>query len=583
MKRGARAASPPIKFREHPSTEEVLAIDPKAFWLSYGGGRRDTELTDDGIAVIRIEGPLEHKASWSWDSYEGIVERVREAAEDEDVRAVVFKFDSPGGDVDGLNEAVAELVRIKETSGKPFYGYANELAASAAYALSCACDEIYLPEAAGVGSIGVIAVMCEQTERDKREGIVFEVVASGERKPDGNPHIKISDGARKRMAKRIDTLAGMFFELVAGARGLSAKKVESYEADVFFGADAVEKKLADGVSSWPDFIALVSGGVNGLDNVVAPQSRSTKKPTNQSDDSVGAKDNTMGLLALRKKKTEASSALKSAKTEAAKKKAGKEFSAAVVALAKAEAVAEAKKMKKTKYVEETEETDDEEDEEDESTDEEDEADDSDDEDDDDSDDEDEDAEDESDDGDAEDESEDAEDEDAKKSKKAKKAAAARKAIAALSSGKLSGKALLRQLAGITGKSTAAGIVGTVRAALEGAGRVSKVEGELRAMKVDALITAGRKAGKIEKSLVAFCRKMGNRSPQELKAYLDAKTPNVRTEDDAPILPREFATLAGGVLTAEQAEIARRMGMTPEQAASAAKISATKVNGAAPRH
>lgn len=548
----------PQLFRAQPKPGEVLAMDPKAFWFMFSMGRRDTELMDNGIAVLHVEGPLEHKAGWCWDSYESIVDRVREAAEDEDVRALVFKFDSPGGDVAGLNEAVAEIERIKEASGKPIYAYANELAASAAYALACAADEIWLPEAAGVGSIGVISVLAEMTERDKKEGYHFEVIASGERKPDGNPHIKISDGARKRCEKRIDTLAGMFFELVARSRGLSAKKVEAYEADVFFGQDAVQTRLADGVSSWPDFLSLVADDLNRLDKNPKPRSGSTNEPPTNRPAGGGGKAKTMGLLALRKKKDEAAAALASAKTEAAKKKATAAFEAAVRELASAEAAAtEAKKMKKTKFTEETYEDDSDEDE-----------------------DEEDDAEDDAEDGSAKDDAEDEEDAE-DDAEDGKKAARGRQRIAARSGG--GGGDFFAELAEITGKKSKAGVLGFVRAAAEGVGQIKKIQAELRSMKVSAMIDAGRKAGKIEKGMVAFCRDMGMKSPKQLSAYLAAKAPQVRTEEDGPLLPKSlaaFATIDGSPtgLTPEMAEIAERMGMTPEQAAQAAQHVNGKMNG-----
>lgn len=273
----------------------------------------------------------------------------------------------------------------------------------------------------------------------------------------------------------------------------------------------------------------------------------------------------MGLLALRKKKTDALAALKAAKTEAAKTKAGSAFRAACRALADAEAVAEAKKMKKTKYVEETLEEDEEDDAEDD-----DDGDDDDDSDDDDAEDSsgDEDAEDEDDDEDAEDESEEEE--------------------ARVATGK-SG-AFMRKLSRLTGKATPGAILGAVRGAIESAGKVRELDRSMRAMRVENMLKDGRRAGKIEKGLVAFCRQMGMRGAsgeQELAAYLDAKAPSVNTTDDAPVIPRDAAAFLGaagegGGLTAETAQIAARMGMSPEEAARVAAKTNTKLNGAAPK-
>lgn len=541
----ARATRAPSQrpFRTTARPDEVLAIVPaKAFYFMFSCANTETTLTDDGVAIVNIEGGLEHKAGW-FDSYESIVQRVREAAEDEDVKSVVLKIDSPGGDVSGLYESVKTIQAIKDETGKPFYAYANELAASAAYALACSCDEIYMPEAAGVGSIGVISMMGEMTGKDRKDGIKYEVITSGARKADGNPHVEISDGARKRVQRRVDGLAAMFFALVADSRGVSAKKVEALQADVFYGDDALQTRLADGLASWDEFLGMVSDAASGLDNLGGSGSRSPSQPTDRPVE----KDKSMGLLALKKAKAAAYDALKKAKTEAANTRAGKEYREACQALASAEALIEAKKMKKTKYVEETED-DGEEDGDDDSEDD--------------------------------DDAEDAEDDDSAEDGSAESDAEDDDAEDDAESGKASG-GLLKVLGKITGKRTAAGIIGTVRAAVQGNKRVGKLEKDFRALKVEGLIRAGRKDGKIEKGLVEFCTKMGMRSTDELEAYLAAKSPAVRTSEDPPVLPKDFAAGAVDGLTAEMAEIARTMGLTPEEAAAGAKkINAT--NGAPKR-
>lgn len=557
------------QFRERPIPGEVLAIDPKAFFLFFSMGNRETELTDEGVAIVNIQGPLEHKSCWFFDSYEAILSRMTEACEDEDVRAIVMKIDSPGGDVAGLYECVAAIQRLRKTHGKPIYAYADELAASAAYALACAADEVFMPEAAGVGSIGVISVMGEQVQRDKKDGFRFEVITSGERKADGNPHIPISEGARKRVERRVDTCADMFFRLVAKSRRLKVREVEGYQADVFYGADAVENRLADGLSSWPDFLASVVEQFNQLDNPSTSLSRSTQKPTDRSDGSEEAKDTTMGLLALRKKRDEALAAFKKAKTIKANKEAAAVYSKACEALARAEALTEARKMKKTRYVEETYKDDADDAAEEEEP-------------------EDEDAEDASDSGSAEDDAaedaaEDAGAEDAEDDSAELEASDEDEDIQAADLGK-GGKALLSRLGKLTGQRSVGGIVGAVRGALENSKRVNAVARELRTIKVNGMIEQARKDGRLEKGLVAWARQTGMRSPNELAAYLKAKAPQVRTTEDDALVPVEVTgALAGSGLTKEQAEIATRMGMKPEEAAEVLKKTNGKIsNGAARR-
>jgi hypothetical protein len=429
-----------------------------------------------------------------------------------------------------------------------------------------------MPEAAGVGSIGVISVMGEQTARDRKDGFRFEVITSGERKADGNPHIEITEGARKRVANRVDTCAGMFFDLVARSRRLKASKVEGYQADVFYGPEAVEKRLADGVSSWPDFLSLVTGQITGLDNQSSSGSRSLSEPTNRSDGSVGAKDKPMGLLALRKQRDQALAAFRKAKTIKANKSAAAAYSKACGELAKAEALTEARKMKKTRYVEETykDDADDDSGDEDEGGGDDDDA-------------EggggDDDAEGSAEGGSAEDEGGDDDAADGSAELEAENDADELEALAR----EPKSKALLSKLGKLTGQKTVGGIFGAVRGALENSRQVKAVAAELRGMKVEKMIKAGRESGRIEKGLVPFCTKMGMRSPDELAAYLKAKAPSVRTTEEDPIIPAEFqSAVQGAGLTQEQAEISRRMGFKPEEAAAIATKSNAKTNGAARR-
>ena len=132
-------------------TGEYLAISPDAiqrdqdgFFLMLGPDVPESERVGS-VAIVHVRGALAHYKTGGGDSYEAIEERVR-AAFDDDPAAVVLRIESPGGVVAGLNETVLRLRATSAERGIPLIAYVDEMAASAAYAIACACSEIFAPE-----------------------------------------------------------------------------------------------------------------------------------------------------------------------------------------------------------------------------------------------------------------------------------------------------------------------------------------------------------------------------------------------------------------------------------------------------
>ncbi len=244
---------------------EPLAIDPKylrqsrdAFFWLFAAPIQETEYREDGVAVVHVRGPLEHHEDPCADSYDAIRQRAEEAFACEDARAVVLCVDSPGGVVSGLNECVEALRRCAKSSGKRFVAYVDEMATSAAYALSCACDEIVVPPSAITGSIGVISTMVDVTAADEMMGLRFVTIASGTRKTDGHPHVPISDAAVAAESRRVDKLAMQFFRMVKASRGLPIAKIQAFQAGIFLGKEAVTAGIADAVLSYDELMSTLS-------------------------------------------------------------------------------------------------------------------------------------------------------------------------------------------------------------------------------------------------------------------------------------------------------------------------------------
>ncbi|NIV37591.1 MAG: hypothetical protein GWN58_51685, partial [Anaerolineae bacterium] len=105
------------------------------------------------IAVIRIEGDI-------WGSYTAYVRQAMdEAAKDPAVRAVVLEISSPGGEVTASEDLYFEVLRLRDS--KPVVAAVNEIAASGAYYIASAADQIYAKPGSMVGNIGVISILPE--------------------------------------------------------------------------------------------------------------------------------------------------------------------------------------------------------------------------------------------------------------------------------------------------------------------------------------------------------------------------------------------------------------------------------------
>jgi ClpP class serine protease len=233
---------------------DVIQKDEAGFFFLAGPEAPENERMGS-VCVVHVRGALAHFKCDGGDSYESILERVKcGIAADPPPSAVVFRVDSPGGVVAGLNETVLKLQKMSKDSGIPFVAYVDELAASAAYALCCGCSEILSPPSGIAGSVGVISTMVSQSKRDAAEGLDFRLITSGKRKADGHPHFEITDDAVKAETLRNTELASQFFELAGKSRGISPEKLQSLEAAIYLGKAAKRVGLVDDVMSFDDAI-----------------------------------------------------------------------------------------------------------------------------------------------------------------------------------------------------------------------------------------------------------------------------------------------------------------------------------------
>lgn len=222
---------------------------------SFSRQARDTGYdVVEGIAVIPIQGTLVQKLGTlrpysGMTGYDGIRACFLQALNDGEVKAICLDIDSPGGEVAGCFDLVDEIYAAR--GSKPVWAILSESAYSAAYALASAADKIIVPRTGGVGSVGVIVMHVDWSQKIKNDGLQVTIITYGDRKAESNPYEPLSETARKAIQSDIDEMGRLFVSTVSRNRGITEKTVRDTEAACFLGADGVQLGLADKVAS-PD-------------------------------------------------------------------------------------------------------------------------------------------------------------------------------------------------------------------------------------------------------------------------------------------------------------------------------------------
>lgn len=212
------------------------------------------QLTDHGIAVVPVLGPLVSRGDWltrllGAQDYAELSATAETAFADAASRAVVLELDSPGGEVGGLFELVERLTALRQASGKPLWAVASENALSAAYAIASAADRIYVTRTAEVGSIGVVAAHLDESQADAMAGHHWTLIHAGRHKIDGHAHAPLSEDARAAIQADVDALHGQLIELIASNRAMTPESVQATQAAIYRGRRGIDSGLADRLGS----------------------------------------------------------------------------------------------------------------------------------------------------------------------------------------------------------------------------------------------------------------------------------------------------------------------------------------------
>jgi ClpP class serine protease len=138
--------------------------------------------------------------------------------------------------------------------------FVNDMAASAAYGLASAANEIVISPTSIVGSIGVVMLHADRSGELAAQGVKPTLIFAGSHKVDGNPFEPLSDAVRADLQASVDVHYRQFLDTVAAGRGrkLTADMARATEARTFIGTEAIRLGLADRIASFDEVLASLS-------------------------------------------------------------------------------------------------------------------------------------------------------------------------------------------------------------------------------------------------------------------------------------------------------------------------------------
>lgn len=270
--------------------EKQIGTDSLVFVVNYGRKKVDTDFggpggffklmglmagakkpqasSSDALAIVYAVGPImtgesEVDPFGSSDSVGSttIVNALREAADDDDVKAIVLRVDSPGGSAVASDLIWHQISQIE----KPVVASMGDTAASGGYYISMGCDYVYAEPTTVTGSIGVVGGKVAISGLLDKVGVTSDLVARGKNSGMFSILDKFSDSERERLLDMMEDTYDQFTAKAAEGRGLTQDRVKELGGGkVYTGRQAKRLGLVDELGDLRDAI-LKAKELAGID------------------------------------------------------------------------------------------------------------------------------------------------------------------------------------------------------------------------------------------------------------------------------------------------------------------------------
>lgn len=184
---------------------------------------------------------------------------IRQAREDNTIKALVLRVDSPGGSAYG-SELIRRELELTRAAGKPVVVSMGSVAASGGYWISMSSDEVIADPATITGSIGVFALLPTADKVADKLGIRTEGVTTTWLADAYNPLRPLDPRFEQLVQQNINYVYADFTTKAAQARKTTPARIDAVgQGRVWTGAQAKERGLVDRLGGYNDALASAAG------------------------------------------------------------------------------------------------------------------------------------------------------------------------------------------------------------------------------------------------------------------------------------------------------------------------------------
>ena len=209
--------------------------------------------TGDAVAVVVAEGTItDGSAPAGGVGGKSTAELIRKARDDEKIKAVVLRVNSPGGSAFG-SELVRRELELTRAAGKPVVVSMGDVAASGGYWISRSSDEVIADVGTVTGSIGVFAILPSVDKALDKVGVHAGGATTTWLGGAGDPRIPLDPRLGELIQASVGRIYSDFISKAAVARKTTADKIDEVaQGRVWTGSQAKDRGLIDRVGSYGD-------------------------------------------------------------------------------------------------------------------------------------------------------------------------------------------------------------------------------------------------------------------------------------------------------------------------------------------
>jgi protease-4 len=212
-------------------------------------------VSGDSVAVIYIDSQISGVSAGGLAGAsvtpELIIGQLKRAEEDNAVKAIILRIDSPGGTASASEEIATEVARLT----KPTLASIGDVGASGAYMIASQCEEIMSTNTSAVGSIGVIMEIGDYSELAKKLGVKFVAIHEGRFKDAGSPWRGLTATETAMLQADAKIAYDNFISIVAKGRRMNESAVRDLATGwAWPGVKAKDLGLVDRIGNYTDAV-----------------------------------------------------------------------------------------------------------------------------------------------------------------------------------------------------------------------------------------------------------------------------------------------------------------------------------------